>query len=223
MPVAPASMLCTKRSWPGTSTKPSCRPSPRSRVGEAEIDGDAARLLLLQAVGIDAGQRLHQRRLAVVDMARGADDHGSAPRQLRGNARGELAGATPASACSSQCAAPAARRIARHALAGEIGRAQHRLASASPSFAASLPPLGRQRRVARHAERVVMDVAQPRHGAGAALRCRLLAPTGAPRHSPAHSRRPELSSYSMSWASASPCSAAFPYQRAAAAWSCSTP
>ena len=30
MPVAPASMLCTKRSWPGTSTKPSCRPSPRS-------------------------------------------------------------------------------------------------------------------------------------------------------------------------------------------------
>ena len=30
MPVAPASMLCTKRSWPGTSTKPSWRPSPRS-------------------------------------------------------------------------------------------------------------------------------------------------------------------------------------------------
>ena len=47
-------------------------------VGVAEIDGDAARLLLLEAVGIDAGQRLHQRRLAVIDMTRGADDHGSA-------------------------------------------------------------------------------------------------------------------------------------------------
>ena len=28
MPVAPASMLCTKRSWPGTSTKPSCAAVP---------------------------------------------------------------------------------------------------------------------------------------------------------------------------------------------------
>ena len=47
----------------------------RRQVGEAEIDRDAARLLLLQAVGIDAGQRAHERGLAVVDMARGADDH----------------------------------------------------------------------------------------------------------------------------------------------------
>src|SRR5581483_3789357 len=46
-------------------------------VGIAEIDGDAARLLFLQAVGIDAGQRLHQRGLAVVDMACRADDHGA--------------------------------------------------------------------------------------------------------------------------------------------------
>ena len=30
----------------------------RRQVGEAEIDRDAARLLLLQAVGVDAGQRL---------------------------------------------------------------------------------------------------------------------------------------------------------------------
>src|SRR5205814_4455999 len=45
-------------------------------VGVAEVDRDAARLLLLQAIGIDAGQRLHQRGLAMVDVARGADDHG---------------------------------------------------------------------------------------------------------------------------------------------------
>ena len=44
-------------------------------VGVAEIDGDAACLLFLQAIGVDAGQRFDERGLAVVDMARGADDH----------------------------------------------------------------------------------------------------------------------------------------------------
>ena len=44
-------------------------------VGVAEIDGDAARLLFLQAIGVDAGQRFDQRGLAVIDMACGADDH----------------------------------------------------------------------------------------------------------------------------------------------------
>jgi len=42
----------------------------------AKLDRNSARLLFLQAVGIDAGQRPHQRRLAVIDMPRGADDHG---------------------------------------------------------------------------------------------------------------------------------------------------
>ena len=51
----------------------------RRQIGEAEVDRDAARLLLLQAVGVDAGQRAHQRGLAVVDVAGGADDHGDAP------------------------------------------------------------------------------------------------------------------------------------------------
>ena len=32
----------------------------------------------VQAVGIDAGQRAHQRGLAVIDVAGGADDHGAA-------------------------------------------------------------------------------------------------------------------------------------------------
>ena len=54
MPLAPASMLCTKRSWPGTSTKPSDCAARRRQIGEAQVDRDAARLLFLQAVGIDA-------------------------------------------------------------------------------------------------------------------------------------------------------------------------
>ena len=45
------------------------------QIGEAQIDGHAALLLLGQAVGIDAGQRLHQQRLAVIDMAGRGDDH----------------------------------------------------------------------------------------------------------------------------------------------------
>ena len=42
--------------------------------GEAEVDRDAARLLLGQPVGVGAGERLDERRLAVVDVAGGADD-----------------------------------------------------------------------------------------------------------------------------------------------------
>ena len=45
------------------------------QVGKAEIDRDAARLFFLQAIGIDPGERAHQRGLAVIDMACGADDH----------------------------------------------------------------------------------------------------------------------------------------------------
>ncbi len=44
------------------------------RVGEAEIDGEPAALLLREAVGVGAGQREHQRRLAVVDVAGRRDD-----------------------------------------------------------------------------------------------------------------------------------------------------
>ena len=41
---------------------------------EAELDGDAALLLLGQAVGVGAGQRLDQRGLAVIDVTGGAED-----------------------------------------------------------------------------------------------------------------------------------------------------
>jgi len=44
-------------------------------VGIAQLDGDAARLFLLEPVGVDTGDRTHQRRLAMVDMSGGADDH----------------------------------------------------------------------------------------------------------------------------------------------------
>ena len=43
-------------------------------MGEAELDGDPALLLLLEPVGVDAGQRPDERGLAVVDVAGGADD-----------------------------------------------------------------------------------------------------------------------------------------------------
>ena len=50
-------------------------PSGEVEVREAELDGDAALLLLLEPIGVDAGERAHQRRLAVVDVTGGADDH----------------------------------------------------------------------------------------------------------------------------------------------------
>ena len=41
-------------------------------VGEPDVDGDAAGLLFGQAVAVDAGEGLDERRLAVVDVAGGA-------------------------------------------------------------------------------------------------------------------------------------------------------
>src|SRR5271169_5635102 len=43
-------------------------------IGEAQVDRNPAFLLFLEAVGVLAGERLDKRRLAVVDMAGGADD-----------------------------------------------------------------------------------------------------------------------------------------------------
>ena len=44
-------------------------------VREAEIDRHAAPLLLGEPIGVDAGQRPDEGRLAMVDMAGGRDDH----------------------------------------------------------------------------------------------------------------------------------------------------
>ena len=46
------------------------------QVGVAQLDGDAALLLLFEPVGVGAGQRAHQGGFAVVDVPGGADDHG---------------------------------------------------------------------------------------------------------------------------------------------------
>ncbi len=43
-------------------------------MGEADVDGDAAVLLLAPAVAVDTGKRLDERCLAVVDVAGSADD-----------------------------------------------------------------------------------------------------------------------------------------------------
>jgi hypothetical protein len=46
----------------------------QAQIGKADVDGDAAFLFLLQPVGVDAGQGLDQRRLAVIDVPGGPDD-----------------------------------------------------------------------------------------------------------------------------------------------------
>ena len=49
-------------------------PAVLDHRGEAEVDRDAALLLLFPAVAVDPGQGLDQPRLAVIDVAGGADD-----------------------------------------------------------------------------------------------------------------------------------------------------
>ena len=46
---------------------------------EAEIDRDATALLPRQAIRVDAGERAHERGLAVIDVARRAENHRIAP------------------------------------------------------------------------------------------------------------------------------------------------
>ena len=61
------------RSCPGTSTNASRRARRQRRPGEAEVDGQPAAALLGPAVGLHAGERAHQRGLAVVDVTGGRD------------------------------------------------------------------------------------------------------------------------------------------------------
>ena len=73
IPPTPASMFRTNRSCPGTSTNASVDVADRG-VREAEVDRDAACFLFLQTIRIDTGERAHERALAVIDVAGGADD-----------------------------------------------------------------------------------------------------------------------------------------------------
>ena len=49
-------------------------------VREPEVDGEPPLLLLGEAIGVDPGERAHQRGLAVVDVTGGCDDHGASGR-----------------------------------------------------------------------------------------------------------------------------------------------
>ena len=48
-------------------------------VGITEVDRNSPQLLLFEPIGVDVGQLAHQRGLAVVDVAGGADDHSVLP------------------------------------------------------------------------------------------------------------------------------------------------
>ena len=45
------------------------------QIGKAQINRNAARLFFGQAIGVHAGERFHQQRFAVIDMARSGDYH----------------------------------------------------------------------------------------------------------------------------------------------------
>jgi len=115
-------------------------------ISEAERDRDAARLLLFQTVGIDAGQPPDQRGLAMVDMAGGSDDHGAvsagetaARAALMKGAASELplpsAESSSASARSALAGTPWPSRVAAPSMASESGspaampRCHHRAAA----------------------------------------------------------------------------------------------
>ena len=59
MPEAPATMFRMNCSWPGTSTTPT-HARRQGAGGEPEIDRQTALLLLLEPVGLAAGQQLDQ-------------------------------------------------------------------------------------------------------------------------------------------------------------------
>ena len=59
----------------GNVDEPENGPVAKGQIREAEVDRNAARLLFGQPVGVDSGERAYQRRLAMIDMARGGDDH----------------------------------------------------------------------------------------------------------------------------------------------------
>ena len=59
----------------------------QGRVGEPEVDREPSALLLLEPVGVGAGEGEHERRLAVVDVAGGGDDRHESTVTTRRTAR----------------------------------------------------------------------------------------------------------------------------------------
>ena len=166
MPCAPASMLRMKRSWPGTSTTPTRSPPGRVELGEAQVDRDAARLLLLAAVRVLAGEGPDERRLAVVDVAGRADDARGMPQSRRArrserprasNDAAQVEQEAPVVRCGRRPAG--ARRGSARAIcsAERVGVARRRARgwAARTAGSAPLPDLARptRRRVDRVARR----------------------------------------------------------------------
>src|SRR5262249_17795414 len=78
-------------------------------------------LLLLEPVGVDAGERAHQRGLAMIDMARRADDHGVASGNgISGDVASGNGMAARCSAWATPSASSAARAAARNGAASAL-------------------------------------------------------------------------------------------------------
>ena len=80
----PATIVRTKRSWPGTSTSDSRRAAEESSCAKPRSIDMPRALLLRQPVGVAPGERADERGLAVVDVAGGADRE----RQVAAHGRG---------------------------------------------------------------------------------------------------------------------------------------
>src|SRR2546422_5503273 len=80
---------------------------------EPEVDGDASPLLLLPAVGIDAGERLHQGRLAVVDVTGGPDYKAAEGIGMRVAGGGTHARRSPKSRAGNEAASARGERAKR--------------------------------------------------------------------------------------------------------------
>ena len=155
MPVAPATIVRTKRSCPGTSTTLERAARRQLEPREAELDRDPALALLGQAVGVDAGERLDQRGLAVVDVTGGPERQRRGAvivsAQRRQHARARRSRPRPRRSCAGR----AARRLVAHArddrrVAGAQPRVQLRRA---PARAPSPRPPGPRARAAAASRR----------------------------------------------------------------------
>ena len=95
------------------------------QMGKAQLDGDAPLFFLQQTVGVDAGQSLDQHGLAVVHMARRADDH-----MLHFSAS---AAARAISSKSSSCRVRTSSRYRSLWMRPTTGSARRRIRASSPS------------------------------------------------------------------------------------------
>jgi hypothetical protein len=55
---------------------PSAIRSRELEMSKSDVDGDAASFFLFEAIGIDSGQRFHERCFAMINMSGGPHNHG---------------------------------------------------------------------------------------------------------------------------------------------------